>query len=348
MAEEIGGLYVISYSGALIVQDLAQFASKEIVTDGRRLILDPPVRLASLTWRPIPQADDNNIRRIIQIPAGVRITPLRLAVFPAFVEGGTPGLRSHIDLPEGEGSLEPDAPPDTFLVHVYGKNEGNGAQLAEEIINNLLSWLRVMTLQWWIGQPSEPVSGNLQLRFSLSAERHIDGFPTPRCRATTPGEDARPVSPDMWLQALEKVQQERQPPRHKLLLLDAEYNYFSGNYSVCIILVISAFEIIRNKILETQMARSAVKKIGTDILKHVKELFEEKFKRNLEKEKPECFEFLRACWVARGHVAHGKELLWRWGGGEMNFKDYPANKFFQQVRTIEIWLSSIVSDLDGI
>ena len=61
----------------------------------------------------------------------------------------------------------------------------------------------------------------------------------------------------------------------------------------------------------------------------------------MEEEEIESFRFLRTLWVARGNVAHGKELLWLVNGKKTPFQDVPSAEFFDGASKVTRWLASL-------
>lgn len=335
----VGGVFLFGYSGFILTESIQDFALQTFLRDGLKIEIEPPKRLAAPTWRPIPQLTKDNLPRLFpSAPPSDEL--LRLAAIPSLDEAGEPSLQLHW----GDGPENwKDLPQDTIAAFVYGEKAiDSGGGTTERLLEELFGWLRVQTLQWWIGRSTEGITGNHHLILPMVREREVRDFPIPYAKQTSPTHGAKRVTPEIWAAASELVRSRKRPNASDVLILDATYFYYSGNVRIAIIVLASSFEMGRDEALDrVGISKKKLKASDTDILKHLSLDFAELVRRNLAKENPEAFEFLKSLWIARGHVAHGKELVWRVGGKPADFSKLKAEEFFRQAETISAWLKSI-------
>lgn len=337
MAE--GALFFLGFSGFILSEEHAVLADQTVYRAGYRLVVKTPVRLARPTWRPIPQLTPEDLSRVAPGLEGAGQFPLRLAVIPQIDDDGNPALMTVVGDENPEWSK---FPRDTIAVAVYGDDAmDKGASLAEQVVRDLFSWLRILTKQWWVGRPAEGITGNLHAAFQLSQEDHTTGSPVLLARQTSPPEGARRVSTEVWETAFSKIREHALPKFSDTAISNAQFLYFSGEHELCIINICTSLEIERDIVLENKgIAKNALKS-DTDILKHLSLDFERIFSRNLKNEHPRLFDFLRSLWIARGNVAHGKNLVWIQNGSRVKFRDIPPPEIFSQVEKIARWITSM-------
>lgn len=331
-----GTAYILSYSGFLTVEEDKIFERLSGMFDGFEVVLESPLRISKPTWRPIPQFDDESLRAIIPAtPPGV--SALRISAHPMFRSGDI-GFNMYWG---DDKSHYASLPKDTFVVHVYGKDHDRlGSIIAQELVSRVLKWLSILSQQWWIGRSSEALTGNLHLALPMIDYGHIQGAPVPHVKQTTASRRTCVISPEMWAEAFEKSIKRIEPDIGDVLLVDAQYSFFSGNILLLFISVCSSFELMRDDVLSRRRTVDSSFK-SSDLLVHMSKGFEKLIGRNLEKEQPEKFAFVKACWVARGHVAHGKNLYWNYNGKSTNFSQVDVGWFFEEVRAVQAWLRSL-------
>jgi hypothetical protein len=60
-------LHVFSFSGFIILDSGSKLEPCDFSPGAVRIIVEQPLRLASATWRPIPQFTDNNLKEIFRL-----------------------------------------------------------------------------------------------------------------------------------------------------------------------------------------------------------------------------------------------------------------------------------------
>lgn len=300
------------------------------------LSFQPPTRLAPPTWRPIPQLNDDNVQRIV--PGATSGALLRMVALPTLDEEGHPTLL----LITGDESPPANLPADTISIFVAGEgHETEGAAVSGDKLEQLLVWLRVLSRQWWIGRPTEAVTGNLHLIVPIGVGG-VPHLPYSTGKQTTPDVGTKFVSPEMWSEAIDYVEKGQEPPAADRILANSRYHYFSEDFELAIILVCTAFEGERDRILDkARLKKSELKTAGADIVGQVSNGFSRVFGRSLLKEEPDNFAFLKTCWTARGSVAHGKPLVWIKNGEHHSFSEYPSTEFFDRAEAVIAWLRTL-------
>jgi hypothetical protein len=241
---EKSSLYVFSFSGCIMLATDSQLEPCEFSRGAIKITVEQPVRLASPTWRPIPQFSEDTLKELFPSAPSMVGHPLRMSAFP-LVGGIDVGLTTYCG---DEGIAKHFLPRDTLVVSVY--NGGDHSQsIAESVETDLLTWLRVLSQQWWIGMPSENVTGHLHLTMRLTGYRQIDGIPIPQTRQTTADPHIRPVDASIWKDAVGRVARNVQVDVEELLFLDAQHSYFARDWLSAMVRLCASWEIQRDSII---------------------------------------------------------------------------------------------------
>jgi hypothetical protein len=332
-----GTLYVLSFSGFMLTTE-EEFDAYTIERSGLSLLFDGPKRAAPPTWRPIPQLTDQNLTTIFP-GRNPKSAPLRVAILPNIGDDGKPGLRQVW----GDSNPISNLPKDTFLILVSGDDYAErGERAAEEALQAVFVWLRVLTKQWWIGRPSEALTGNVHYGVPLTEGGIVKEQPWASGKGTSPSDGTLRVSSPMWRDVLDRVRMDDTPDPISVLFTDSIYYYFCGDYRTALLLTCAIAELERDRIIEAKgVTKNDLKASDTDILKQLSTGLGRAIGRNMATEAPDAFAFLKACWVARGAVAHGKPLIWVFNGKTTQFTDYPSAEFIGKLESMTKWLKSV-------
>lgn len=330
-----GFAFVFSFSGYFIIDPLEKIPALDFSFEGNDFTLNPPIRLAHTTWRPIPQLDTSACIRIFK--NDLKPLPLQISVFPVLeIEEGI-SLRSCT----GRGEdYDPSFPPDTLILVAHGVNhEFEVHSLESKIIQPMIVWLRVLTGQWWIARSTEKQTGNLHFSFALDSNRKVGDFFIPRCRQTTASDDTKNMNSEMWIAALKNSIEGKLPNWSDVLMGDIAYYRSNREYITALLLTCGWIESEIDGIFSRKkVSRSAMNVGRTDILKQLSKGFEKVFGRNLANEMPEEFGFVKSLWISRGDFAHGKPFKWEMGGND----DIVLYRAYQDhVDKIRGWFMSI-------
>lgn len=325
-----------SFSGALLAKQGDVLATIKFVFSEIQCFICPPIRLGHSTWRPIPQLNEQNVVRFL----GHKLEdlPLQVAVFQAEAtkQGATLSQRAS----RGTEYLS-TLPPDTFVVIAPGAALTSVLdRLAIEFVPKLLDWLRVLSRQWWIGQPTERHTGNMHFEFEINEKGEMGPHFGVRGRQATAPDDMRLIGHEIWLDAVSAAAKGDLPKLTDTMRCDIAAAYFNRDDRMTIILTCCWIELLRNAALDRGSKRVSDLKAGpTDLLKHLSMGTERLAGRDLSKDEPDAFALLRACWISRGHLAHGNSASWDLNGSKV-FRDLPAADFFDLLGKIEAWIEA--------
>ena len=326
---------IYSFSGSMLVSKECDLTSVQFLCSSVECFITPPFRLAHSTWRPIPQLNDKNI----ELAFGDKLEglPLQVAVRQSLAteEGATLtfcGSRGN--------DYDPTLPPDSVALIAPGQNlESVLHELGKQFIPRLVSWLRVSTKQWWIGQATELLTGNLHFELDIGPQGQLAPLCAPRSRQATAPLDMKEINQEIWLNAVSRSAKGEEPQWVDVMRCDIYSAYHNADYRMAILLTCCWVELLRDEILDLANKRlSDLKTSSTDLLKHVSVGFGRLFQYDMSIERPEEFAFLGACWVARGDLAHGRPLSWKLNATR-NFGDMPAAEFYDRMDAIEAWIS---------
>lgn len=338
LQQAYGNIVVHSFSGFLIVERAHEFRIETVLRGSLRIEILPPMRLASPSWRPIPQFTNENLRRLIP-GAPENITHLRIAAFPVVGEDG----KTSIQLVWGdEDEYYRLLPPDTIMSLVYGDGAMSAQQAVADLIEEIFSWLRVITRQWWLGRPTEAITGNAHLNIPMSGERHVSGQPVPTVKQTTAFADTVKITAALWSDVVERVRRGKKPSASDLFLSDATYLLVVGEVRAAMVIYCCAIELARDEALDRRgVSKAKLHSGATDVLKHLSVDFEALLGRNMSAEVPALYDFLKTLWICRGHLAHGQKPIWREGNRTVNFPQNATAIIPDQVRAIIAWIQAV-------
>ncbi|MBV1800292.1 hypothetical protein [Siccirubricoccus sp. G192] len=116
MITPAGELSIFSFSGAMILDEAAEIFRMVGNYRGHKVALQPPVRIAKPTWRPIPQFDSESFANIF-VGSPPMSGPFKMAALPNLVLGQAPSIKLAFgDEDAGQFSRFKD----TLIVEFYG------------------------------------------------------------------------------------------------------------------------------------------------------------------------------------------------------------------------------------
>ena len=330
-------IYVESYSGFMLVAAEA-FVPYAILFSNFELVFDAPKRIAPPTWRPIPQLTADNFQTVF--PGAPKQKLQRMAVLPTVAEDGSPTL---VQIWGDDNIAKARCHVDTYPIYVSGKgHDEKGGKAAHDALCAVFLWLRVLTKQWWIGRPTEAMTGNLHYVVPLAPGRHVEDSPIVTGQGTAPSTGTVRVDRSLWEAVLGKVSRGDAPDPIAVIFADVNYYLFIKEYRTVLLLTCSIAELERDRIIESlHLTKNDLRSGSTDILKHLSTGLGRTIDRNLAQESPIAFEFLKSCWIARGDVAHGRELQWIEGDERKRFEDVPTKEFVMKLEQLIEWLRSV-------
>lgn len=322
-----GGLAYFSYSGgAVCTPELLGVQALE--RDGARLEFLSPIRIGDPAWRAVPRFTVDRFKQEYPSADGV-FDLFALAAHPAINDDGSPAI-----MLSNEHAPLASLPRDTFPVLITHDRWQNFLPLAENLLADLLGRIRLATGQWWVGRPSEHLTGNCHVTLNADDQR-MSLIPSPRCRQTRPFEGTQRLSPSLWASIFSDLRNGGLVSTPRLLESDAVYFYAIREFRISLITLATAFESSRD-ILSDRVGKRFK---GTDITKHLSTNLDAGLGRNLAREKPDLYEFLKRVWIARGNLAHGRPLVW--GATGAQFGDQSAEHFFDPAKQLLNWLDTV-------
>lgn len=335
--------FFVSYSGAMLISEDLPTLTAEI--NGQEANIYAPVRVAEASHRPTPQLRLSNIKRFFSFDDFPPRFPLQVSTFPTQNTESGAGFSVWFGPSEDAPPDGPQLPPDTLIVELHGSNSQNEFDLVfKYFVEPLMSWLRVLTGQWWLGRSIEGATKPLQFVVMIGAERRFAGSPTPVIQFVSADESMIPITRKIWTDAADRGLGRKLPPPQDTLMSDANYMLASGEYRSGVILACCSIEANRDEILKRHNIKLKDLNVSkTDLLKHLSVGFEKVLGRNMESEDPDLFSYLKAFWVARGEAAHGKNVQWRSGKEIASIEDVPFGELSRSLRLLNAWVSSIRS-----
>jgi hypothetical protein len=213
--------------------------------------------------------------------------------------------------------------------------------LSKDFVPRLVGWLRVQTKQWWIGQSTERQTGNLHYEFEIGPKGELGPTFAPRGRQSTAPLDMLSIDQEIWFNAVSNAAKRIDPKWTDVMRCDIYACYHAADDRMAILLSCCWIELLRDEVLTIAGIRlSQLKTSSTDLLKQLSVGFKAAFGRDMSIEQKDKFNFLRACWIARGDLAHGRPMPWKMEGVE-NFRDLPAENFHQSLDGIGAWLTDV-------
>jgi hypothetical protein len=153
---------------------------------------------------------------------------------------------------------------------------------------------------------------------------------------------SKPINNPLWKLSCELAFSEQEPDQVLVMYMDLFYLSSNNERSSLVIAACSLVEILRDTFLrEKLLTINQLKTSQTDLLKHVTIGFEKVVGRNLQREQPETYEFLKACWIARGLTAHGKPLRWMYKGAEAEWLNGDPYISLEAIGRIIEWFGTL-------
>lgn len=340
----VGGILVFTTAGYVVTSRASPPQPFKVNDPPYDITIDPPQRTAPIRWRRVPQLTAESFAQLF--PA-LSSPPqlLGTSIIVGFNENGE--LTLSMDTKEQYEAFGRYA-CDSIVVKVIGPGDSNNLESkASLLLRETLAWVRILSGQWWAGRSIEHPHHTLscQLFMPLVSENVLDGSQlAPSQLFFIASRDVKAVTAEIWQQCLNNAMHGQAPPAYEVILSDIKY-YFSGaEFLTCIILATSLFELMRNDIFERERTSARQLQLGeTALEKHVTVGFDKLLNRNLKREASDAYAFLESCWVARGHVAHGKPFFWKSDREARN----PPSDFVSKVQHIYEWFCSVLQEAKG-
>ena len=219
-------------------------------------------------------------------------------------------------------------------------------EFAADVAERLIGLIRWHTKQWWILRGREHSRTHVRQWFQANelGER-LSGIGLFAFFYGKMGFE-RPLRQEDWPSIIASLAAGNCIPLSWDIFFDAIYFHSNDDLRRCVLELAISNEALLAETLVTWVEQGRIEKseidrvlAGNDFLDHLaraEELVESRFRD----EQPVEFEWIKAIWIARGHVAHGKTPLAQ-GGRELTLKDMP--NVFGSVVCLRQWLENILS-----
>jgi hypothetical protein len=224
-------------------------------------------------------------------------------------------------------------PADSLRVDVW--RAPNTQQIADRLVQRLISLLRWRSRQWWVGRSIDAWLGYRRCTFPISEDGSPLSGPEPHAQLNVIGSniltvigDERPVDRAIWESVSNDLASSNDSPSHIIYLLDARYFTFRGDLRRGILDMVVACEQARD--LAFERLRRKVR--GTDLLSHITDELKRVGGRSYEEEHPSDYQWVRKLWITRGNIAHGRPTA---------LDDLTAFQFLRAAEQCVQWLDGV-------
>jgi hypothetical protein len=234
-------------------------------------------------------------------------------------------------------------PTDSLRVDFYPAEDDRGAN---DFVERLLGIVRWWTNQWWVTRDRRHSYSALANHFTItSAGERVSGIAKFASLYGFLGFE-RPLDGNIWRHCLELLMGGQSIPLGRQILLDAVYFHSVGDLRRSILEGAIANEILlahtmQALILRSEMTEWAMEDIlgGNSYLKHL-ERFGALCGRSFQAEHPDHHAWIRAVWVARGEIAHGKSGVAPTPTGNRVLTETDMVTAFRAIGVLTDWLNA--------
>lgn len=303
----------------------------ELNWGGAQIRIYPPFRSAAANYMSLPAIDPQHVP---YLPSATRVTipPVHfapMAVVPLLRTDGTEGFPVlAISTPQWE-ELPRTFPMDSLRVDVL--NSTNTPLLANALVSKLLAAIRWHSGQWWIGHSVGVFPGLLRQWFPISSDGTIlfQGKSERTTQVRTVDGSEAAIGQELWNRVVADVSAGTEPDLSFLLLLDARYHGYTGDFRRGILDAAVACEQAKDDAFEQvwsrlhpgeRYSRGRILK-GYDLDKQVDQDLKRLISRSYREEFPHYWSSISHLWSARGNVAHGARVFYRDSGTRVDVGD---------------------------
>ncbi len=214
----------------------------------------------------------------------------------------------------------------------------------------LLAWLRHLSAQPWIGAIDSHTDYTLKHHFGI--DRHGDAIESPFAVAhvTTPEAATTSITSAIWTDAFTRACGGAEVPLYWGLFYDAQNSHARDDLRGAVLSMALALEVARDINFQRFTASEFVEGIGlvlkapfddTDLLKHLSSRLKKIYGRDLRVERPVIWKRVREIYIARHHVAHGREAVYPTGAGLRKLTPEVYREWPPAVRSALLWIENL-------
>lgn len=242
-------------------------------------------------------------------------------------------------------------PFDAIRVDAWGstaEKELNG------FVNILLEAMRLNTHQAWIGTVEVHTDPNIKYAFPIDVSGGAVEPPMPYGKRCALPPAIRPLSADLWEEAIRYAAAKGEPPTHWSTYLDANIYRALGRTGSAVLALALSMEVARDTVFPRFAPTEEKHGVGevladpfqgtTDLLKHLSSLLEEAHPdgRNLKKENADLASDVYKLYVARHHIAHGgKPMYPEEERGMIPVESNTLAKWTESVHHVLVWMDAL-------
>lgn len=309
-----GDAHLYTFPFPLFVDTEDPPAITEIKYSDCRLRFYPPFRSAPANFTPAPRIDGASIPfrygdrpdRSLDVPH-----PAVLPLLDLKPNGGTEAL---ILLGPAWPRKLRTFPMDSLRVDAYG---AHGESAANAATRALLSKLRWLTRQWWIGRTTLPAAGYLRSTFAVTDHGRFVKMSHAYTGFRKFFADERGITQSTWAAALESTRTHATELLHHDLLMDARAAWYEDDFRRLLLDAATACEMAKDLAYERlwpatgrrgEFRKGRVRELkGWDLHEQIGERLDTYVRRSYQREHLERYNSVERLWKARGDVAHGIE-----------------------------------------
>jgi hypothetical protein len=220
--------------------------------------------------------------------------------------------------------------------------------LATEVAHHFLDLTRWWTRQWWIGRGRQHMEWDLRHGFDLDEQgQPVSGIST-YSKAYGGFGIERYLDAEQFGSVCVALSKGTTIPLSWSSFLDAIYFHAIQDLRRSVLEAAIACELMieeRPTIIADAHGLSKASFVkafaGTDLLKKLDRGLEQTIGRSFAKEQPQAFSWVKALWIARGHVAHGKAAVSAGGGKVRELTSDDQVKILDGVLHLIYWFEQI-------
>lgn len=323
--------------------------------NGRKIRIYRPFRSAPANWIPMPPI------KMDKIPFLKNHGPKNTngSIFPPLVAIPTLATGSSKDFGQVLAFHEDwgddftkigQFPMDSIRLDELGFVEGEGAPLSDSFIENILTHLRILSRQWWIGKSVDRIMGNKRVEFKCdSFGKPIQDNPWMHASNRTLSGIERLIDRGNWEKAVELTCDGCIPDMHKSLFLDAQFHLACGDISRAVFDATTACESLKDTTIEALWKKHNIGRYkkgdvlhGYDLHKHVDQAVRALVDRSFKNEFPKDFCNIKWLWLTRGNIAHGKPPFYHDGNNRVEVDEAQVKEMLLSADQLLNWLQSLI------
>ncbi|MEA2574600.1 MAG: hypothetical protein QOH93_1898 [Chloroflexia bacterium] len=312
---------LLTFSPPIILDQDARLQIRTIKVGMFSFRIYPPFRSGPANYLPVPEVKLTEVPWLlgfsVQVPHEIKL--MRMAAVPQLGLNAEGMARVVMTLDTEWKDPPEQLPMDSLRIDVFPEDpsslqvEEGWPQFGVEtqtVVSLLMEWLRVYSKQWWIGRPAGAITGHGRNTFPIDANGLMLHEPAGGLEGLRVVEgDELVVDEELWKAAVDKLEQEMEPPLQEVLLLDARYHLTSGDIRRAIMDAATACEVARDQAFSRIGIR--LSESDNDLLRHRRKDVRDRNRPSYQSDEPDHYASIDELWVARGKIAHGNAPRYR-------------------------------------